>query len=653
MGKDTNSAIQQRIDEYSVKYLDEHDAVLKNTGSNVIQVPANINQAQELINYTNHLAKAASYIHLLEDSFLGERYESYPDDSNQVKIQEWFISAGLHVDEREDHTFLEFLQVLKSQNAAGPFKSEVDEHGRVSFSKPHMFRLRNILYNNPSLDQMSYANSTPRELWDKWVKKYNDHVNKTMSAKKDNEDAVINGEMLATHYEKVFPSFYAFADAVKLLRSWSIDLNSSREMGTKFLFPSGKHCVFTEVNKSNNAKSNFFAGQGEILYSILQRGFNKRASSKDETSDFDLGEELYSKFFEQADAIDQFAENLQATEESSSGSFTKTEFMPYKHLKIFESFYEDMSNLMQCSLSKQDLFIALGTICLLNLNVYVLEQECKMCQGYERYLIESVQSKRSAINKDDPRYLEYEQLDTPEKIEAYIEEQFNSSMMMCLDGKDQKLKKQVKERLGENALLYSKSSEAYLLHRLERFVDFTAPFLRDKDELDSEDIELLKKIICCCIGISPDDDVDSNNKEFLEQVMDNLERAKKYKNVRDVVKFAANLRDKHMNSLHYKYSKRIGLVSGSQARYAYYDLSDNLLKTLVRATLGKEPYMMLKSFLERLKEKYNIVISKDHLDDERIDKDKLEGNVDLLKQRLQGLNMLITLSDSCEYVKKP
>ena len=224
---------------------------------------------------------------------------------------------------------------------------------------------------------------------------------------------------------------------------------------------------------------------------------------------------------------------------------------------------------------------------------------------------------------------------------------------MCLDGKDQKLKKQVKERLGENALLYSKSSEAYLLHRLDRFVDFTAPFLRDKDELDSEDIELLKKIICCCIGISPDDDVDSNNKEFLEKVMDNLERTKKYKNVRDVVKFAANLRKKHMNSLHYKYSKRIGLVSGSQARYAYYDLSDNLLKTLVRATLGKEPYMMLKSFLERLKDKYNIVISKDHLDDERIDKDKLEGNVDLLKQRLEGLNMLITLSDSCEYVKKP
>ena len=112
MGKDTNSAIQQRIDEYSVKYLDEHDAVLKNSGSNVIQVPANINQAQELINFNNHLAKVASYIHLLEDSFLGERYESYPDDSNQVKIQEWFISAGLHVDEREDHTFLEFLQVL-------------------------------------------------------------------------------------------------------------------------------------------------------------------------------------------------------------------------------------------------------------------------------------------------------------------------------------------------------------------------------------------------------------------------------------------------------------------------------------------------------------------------------------------------------------
>ena len=123
-------------------------------------------------------------------------------------------------------------------------------------------------------------------------------------------------------------------------------------------------------------------------------------------------------------------------------------------------------------------------------------------------------------------------------------------------------------------------------------------------------------------------------------------------------------RDNHLNDLLSYYARRIGLSNGATARTPCYTLSDDLLRHLVLATLDKnEPFLMLREFLERVYERYHLVIGpiegrlyyqeRSSKSAEYTDEIEFTKNHRALRAKLERLGLLIPLSDSCDYIKNP
>ena len=383
---------------------------------------------------------------------------------------------------------------------------------------------------------------------------------------------------------------------------------------------------------------------------MLQRSMQHRLDCSDDFN-AQLGADLYSKFFKQVDSIDEYAKVLQGVEESDRNisKDVKTEYLAYKHLPLFDTLYDDISNLMECALSKQDLFNALSIICMLHFDRFLLEQSKKMCQCYFTYLIESVQKGSCILNDDDPQISLFKALDSPEKIDAYVKNRFRSSIYVCINEKDKKLKTIVRERLGQNSFLLDQSFEYYIRHRFERYIDFTAPNLRTKVDLDGQDREILASILKASlfIDVTKKTDVSTTLKNHLND-------SKNYKEFLHELVKSLNERIGHKKNLHQTYCRYIGLVSGGSSKYKYYKFTDELLKTIIMASLGKSEFMELEKFTELLKHKYNIVIGDNVLNDcDDSTRQVLRDNFIELKKRLMDMNLLIALSDTSEYVRKP
>ena len=117
-----------------------------------------------------------------------------------------------------------------------------------------------------------------------------------------------------------------------------------------------------------------------------------------------------------------------------------------------------------------------------------------------------------------------------------------------------------------------------------------------------------------------------------------------------------------MSGLQLAFSKDIGLASSQGARTYYYTLSDDLLRTLIMAQLGTERLMPLNLFVAKLYEDYHFVIgpaqaatyfngtTKSTL---RLEENDFAQNYQALKEKLQRLDLLLSLSDYCEYVQNP
>lgn len=643
--------------DYRIVYLDEKDSIHPEMLSkpDEIFVAATQSQALELAGSEDYLKKVDSYVHRLEDAFLGERFEKFPINKQYMITDEWFLSGGLINDERHDHTLLEFLQVLVAQDREHPFETEVDEYGCVKFDRFHRFRLRNILFNNPSLTQISNKDHSSEELWAIWKQRYEDDLSqaaKGAKAKNDNEDAKLSSEIIDS-YKSQIGDFSSFVTVVKLLRSWSIDFSSKREWTTKFMFPCGPNCLFTEIDKKNTNKGTLLGGQGEVLFSMLQRAYNhgkRHASDK-------LGKDLFDLFLSSNDPIDSYAQIIQAVdEERGNRSRTDSEFLAYKHLDVFDHLYEDISNLMECSLGRQDLFNAISLMSVLNLIVFELEQEYKMREGMLRNRVNYALNDEVFFDDDLLTKSDISGIKTSGDVDGWFKKNLSYSLVICLDNKNKAIKDESNSSYLPNKKCSEESIKAYVRYRLDKFIELIAPYLRYKPRYDDDDRELITEIVLILLVVSKSEfNNPESKKDQIKALRESLSSCKNYNDLTSKVEKVALSRASHRNQLHTSWARFIGLLSGSRVRKPYYTISDDLLKSLVRSYLGKRPYMKLTSFLEHLKARYHFIISKQSIgnDVSNETKEALALNETSLKEKLQDLNMLITLSDYCEYIQKP
>ena len=110
----------------------------------------------------------------------------------------------------------------------------------------------------------------------------------------------------------------------------------------------------------------------------------------------------------------------------------------------------------------------------------------------------------------------------------------------------------------------------------------------------------------------------------------------------------------HVANIHRVYGREVGLVSKRGTNRLRYAPTDSFLRSFALANVVKR--MELKEFLQRLFERYDIVIGDveaermSHVNPEDLDRKAFQSNAERLEQRLSSIGLLRRLSDGCAYV---
>lgn len=111
----------------------------------------------------------------------------------------------------------------------------------------------------------------------------------------------------------------------------------------------------------------------------------------------------------------------------------------------------------------------------------------------------------------------------------------------------------------------------------------------------------------------------------------------------------------HQAQVHRSYGREIGLVSRRGTTRFGYAPTDQLMKTLLFATVERR--MEFGDFLAHLFDKYGLVIGDREaervLPADEFDRKSFQANARRLEQRLASLGLLRRLSDACAYVENP
>ncbi len=179
-----------------------------------------------------------------------------------IWVDEAIWGHRLHDEQVPWLALLEFLGVLRSEADAGRALKEENGLNRLQYQGRHLLYLRNIIFNNPSIETILLRVPDDRARWNRW----RDAMRQTTSGIREANFEFLEGR---------FSSFEDFALLVQLLRSTAIEGDTNKRWTSKFVFPYGPQCLYEDLrmDDSGNASNDrrFFARVGELVYLMLCR----------------------------------------------------------------------------------------------------------------------------------------------------------------------------------------------------------------------------------------------------------------------------------------------------------------------------------------------------------------------------------------------
>lgn len=473
-------------------------------------------------------------------------------------------------------------------------------------------------------------------------------------------------------------SFERFVNLVKVLRSWSIDTDKDRKWSTLFLFPFGYEALFWEITNEGTVKQNLFAGAGQNVFSMLARALSARrdlASSSPQAPELepgaptlDLGVHLVHRFFvdhnglnlgagylggsmlaQQAPQDPRLAELLEVREQQMLHTLQKeatfaqriahnsladnitisaTRYLPYRDLTRYHLLLEDFEAISRLDLTKQELFLALGSLGILHQICYLLEQEAAVL--------------RLPLVLPDPDA----RTRAPDlNLVAVINPEHKNAVRSLS-----------MRRLKENLALFETARAHYIRAHLQALVAACAPELLTKESLSPEEQTLVCNLMRSAFDFKQSVHLDLAERTIGDEpgkvaVVTTTESIC-YSDIEDLM--VNHKRDVHMQALHSTWCANIGLSTKESAVTYYYCLSDELLYYLVLALVPPGRPLPLKVFLTKLHERYHLVVGPHEAQQSRYgEEDDFNANERQLKLKLQRNHLLISLSDSFDYVRNP
>lgn len=676
------------------------------------QLPSDFaSQAQTLSVCKKLLAPVLSALRAQEDTVLGARFAPKREDSNNFyQLEEDIYGTGFHSGEQATHLMLEFLMVLACQNQKQPFAlTQSDPYGTFAYFKRRSLRLRQILFNNPMLGDIATSTQSDESKWKQWFSEFcaknnwhksgpssraakgigasfeEDGVSEPLDNSELSEElplAVQFAQLQAISGFGYGESFERFVNLVKVLRSWSIDTDKERQWSTLFLFPFGYEALFWEITNDGNVKQNLFAGAGQNVFSMLARALSARrdlAPSAPQAPELepgaptlDLGVHLVHRFFvdhnglnlgagylggsmlaQQAQQEPRFAELLEVREQqmlrtlqheatfaqriahnsqADNITISATRYLPYRDLPRYHLLLEDFEAISRLDLTKQELFLALGALGVLHQICYLLEQEAAVL--------------RLPLVLPDPDARTH--VPDLNLVAVLNPEHKNAVRSLAM------------RRFKENLALFETARAHYIRAHLQALVAACAPELLTKERLSPEEQTLVCNLMRSAFDFSQRVHLDlakrtmdtSKDDEQSEVAVVTTTESICYSEIEDLM--VNHKRDVHMQALHSTWCANIGLSTKESAVTYYYCLSDELLYYLVLALVPPGRPLPLKVFLTKLHERYHLVIGPHEAQQSRYgEEDDFNANERQLKLKLQRNHLLISLSDSFDYVRNP
>lgn len=307
------------------------------------------------------------------------------DPDSNLWLDEAIWGHRLYDEQTPWMTLLEMLGVLNARSGEGRAFIEDEGFRGVEYAQTRRLALRNLLFNNPFLDDTLRRSTDDNERWMRWTERMKGHAEGV-------------GEAIDFSYlREVFPttgaqcdSFGDFARVVTLLRSTAIEGDSNKRWTSKFVFPYGPACLFPDLRIDAKGAASmdrrFFARTGELVYLMLCRSGR--------------GPELYAELqrtvFDPRSPWNRLVDRLQPPEASTANA-TTTGYLPFAALPEYERLAADLLALLRTRLPGYDVLPHLVDLIGLHLVLYLLARAAEWTSGEPRMVLEIIAPKRTTV----------------------------------------------------------------------------------------------------------------------------------------------------------------------------------------------------------------------------------------------------------------
>jgi len=251
---------------------------------------------------------------------------------------------------------MEFLGIAEGMHRKGQLCDHTHPNQDVEYEANQSLQLRNILFNNPRLEEIQRAAQGHSDTgWTHWLEDMNSRA--------------ALGRLTAdlSYLRQRFESFDEFVSVVRLLRRITLEPGSDRSWTTQFPFPIGPAAMFEHLTEKKDGFDRvriFFTRTGELAYLLLTRA--------DEPYRVELRQRL-EPLFNADTARNRLLLRLISSPTPDLGPRKGGTYLPYRTHPACNRFAEDLLAVLRLNLPNQDFIQFLQPLLALHLYLYGLE----------------------------------------------------------------------------------------------------------------------------------------------------------------------------------------------------------------------------------------------------------------------------------------
>lgn len=294
--------------------------------------------------------------------------------------------------------FLEFLNVFAYEVNEGRVFKETNGFNKLVYAPKHRLALRNILFNNPKLEDIRLAGGADNAQWTQWF----DSMQKAQGI------VLPDFKYLREHFQ----TFEDFCEVVNLVRSTSLEIHSNKRWTSKFVFPYSFDCLYEDLDKQATTNDRrFFGRSGEIVYLMFCR------CKKHE----ELASLLQQRIFKASPMWAALVKCLQPRDEKNAAERGGS-FLPYEQHTVFDQLAEDWLTILRLDLPNLDLFPHLVNLIGLHLVRYQLNLAHRVLDQEQdaRFVCEIVEPSKSSVREASAESYQANNLLTTRAVERFI-----------------------------------------------------------------------------------------------------------------------------------------------------------------------------------------------------------------------------------------